>query len=81
MRHRSSQYEHEEISRARWAVAAVFFLNGFVLAVWVARVPKVAARVRVGPGALSLALLALALAAGALTARADSARRALLAGA
>jgi MFS transporter len=47
-------------------VAAVFFLNGFVLAVWAARVPEVAARARVGPGALSLALLSLA--AGALAA-------------
>lgn len=65
MHRESSPYGHTVIN-ARWAVATVFFLNGFVLAVWAARVPEVAARLRIGPGTLSLALLSLA--AGALAA-------------
>lgn len=77
---RSSPYGHSDISCPRAAVTVVFLLNGFVLAVWAARVPEVAARLHLHPATLSAALLALAVGAlvafqlsAALTARAGSA--------
>ena len=62
----SSLHGHDDINSARRAVTVVFLLNGFVLAVWAARVPSVAARLRLHPETLSVALLALA--AGAVVA-------------
>jgi hypothetical protein len=46
--------------RARFAVAAVFFINGGLFASWVARVPAVKDGIGAGTGALGLALLGLA---------------------
>jgi Major Facilitator Superfamily len=46
--------------RARFAVAAVFFVNGALFANWVVRVPAVKDGIGAGTGALGLALLGLA---------------------
>jgi hypothetical protein len=46
--------------RARFAVAAVFFVNGGLFANWVTRVPDVKDGIGAGTGALGLALLGLA---------------------
>jgi predicted MFS family arabinose efflux permease len=46
--------------RARFAVAAVFFVNGALFANWVTRVPAVKDGIGTGTGALGLALLGLA---------------------
>jgi hypothetical protein len=46
--------------RARFAVAAVFFVNGGLFANWVVRVPAVKDGIGTGTGALGLALLGLA---------------------
>ncbi len=48
---------------ARWAVAAVFFLNGFAIANWVVRIPAVSQKLNLSPGALGLVLLASAVGA------------------
>lgn len=47
-----------EIVRARTAVAVSFALSGFLFASWAARIPDVAANLRLTPGALGLTLLA-----------------------
>jgi hypothetical protein len=52
--------------RARWAVAAIFFANGFVLGSWAAQIPLVKERLAIGHSTLGFALLAMA--AGALVA-------------
>jgi predicted MFS family arabinose efflux permease len=54
------------VRRARWAVLAVFFANGAVVASWVPHIPFVKARLELSPSLLGLALLAIA--AGALVA-------------
>ena len=54
------------VRRARLVVAAVFFLNGAVLASWVPHIPVVKQRLAVGDGILGLVLLCMA--AGALCA-------------
>jgi MFS family permease len=48
---------------ARWAVAAVFFLNGFAIANWVVRIPAVSAALNLSTGSLGLVLLAAAVGA------------------
>jgi predicted MFS family arabinose efflux permease len=48
------------IRRARNAVYAVFFSNGFLFASWASRIPQVRAELQVGPGVLGLILLCLA---------------------
>jgi MFS family permease len=45
---------------ARWAVAAVFFVNGAVIASWVPHIPAVKSRHALGDGQLGLVLLAMA---------------------
>ncbi|HWT31530.1 MAG TPA: MFS transporter [Propylenella sp.] len=52
--------------RARWAVAAIFFANGFVVGSWAAQIPLVKERLAIGHSTLGFALLAMA--AGALVA-------------
>jgi MFS transporter len=47
-------------SRARWAVSAIFFLNGLVLATWVSRIPEVKAQHALSDGRLGCVLLAVA---------------------
>ncbi|MDX2167668.1 MAG: MFS transporter [Deltaproteobacteria bacterium] len=49
-----------QLQRARVAVAAVFFVNGAVLASWVPHIPFVKARLAIGDGALGVVLLAMA---------------------
>ncbi len=46
--------------RARWATAAVFFLNGFTFATWALHIPNVKAKLGLTTGVLGLALLAIA---------------------
>ena len=46
--------------RARWATAAVFFLNGFTFASWALHVPTVKNKLGLTPAVLGLALLAIA---------------------
>jgi len=55
-------------SRARWAVAAIFLANGFVVGSWAAQIPLVKERLSIGHDELGLALFAMA--AGALCAMA-----------
>lgn len=47
----------QEISRGRRAVSAMFALNGLFFGVWASRVPAVAEKFELGPGALGLVLL------------------------
>lgn len=47
-------------TRARRAVSAIFFINGAVLASWVAHIPAVKARHEIGDGGLGLVLLSMA---------------------
>lgn len=47
-------------ARARWAVAVVFFLHGFVWGSWVPHIPLVKEKLGVGPGIFGVALLAIA---------------------
>ncbi|WP_181704431.1 MFS transporter [Chthonobacter albigriseus] len=54
------------IHRARWAIAAVFFVNGGLLGSWAPQVPLVKERLGLSPADLGLALLVLAI--GAVTA-------------
>ncbi len=51
---------------ARWAVKALFFINGALFATWASRIPAVQSERGLNNGALGLALLAIA--AGAVTA-------------
>ena len=50
----------------RFAIAAVFFVNGVTLASWISRIPTVTERLQLDPGQVGLAPMALA--AGALIA-------------
>lgn len=59
-----------DAARARRAVSAVFFANGFALASWVPHIPIVKQRLGIGDGVLGLVLLAMA--AGAVAALAAS---------
>src|SRR5437867_13084045 len=48
------------IRRARWAMAAGFFVNGLVIASWVPHIPAIKGRHALGDGELGLVLLAMA---------------------
>ncbi len=52
-----------DLRAARIAVLGVFFLNGFVFANWVVRIPAVQQRLGLGEGVLGLALLGVAVGA------------------
>jgi MFS family permease len=47
-------------SSARWAVAAIFFLHGFVWGNWAPHIPLAMERLAVGPAVFGVALLAIA---------------------
>jgi len=51
------------VRTARWAVAAMFLVNGALLANWVARIPAVQQRLGLSAGALGIALLGMAIGA------------------
>jgi len=51
------------VHAARWAVAAMFLVNGALLANWVARIPAVQQRLGLSAGALGIALLGMAIGA------------------
>jgi MFS family permease len=68
-----------KISAARWAVRALFFMNGALFATWASRIPAVQSALHLTNGQLGLALLAMALGAvvampvaGAMSARVGS---------
>ena len=48
------------LTRARWAVATVFFVNGAVIASWVPHIPAVKSRHALSDGHLGAVLLAMA---------------------
>lgn len=48
------------LSRARWAVSIIFFINGLVLASWVSHIPAVKAQHAISDGQLGLVLLSMA---------------------
>ena len=48
---------------ARFAISAVFFVNGFVLAHWVARIPAIAGGLGLGEGQVGVVLLGMAVGA------------------
>ena len=54
---------HSQLIAGRWAVRALFFLNGMLFATWASRIPAVQAAHHLGNGALGLALFAIALGA------------------
>jgi MFS family permease len=49
------------IARARWAVAAIFLLNGVVIGTWAAQIPLVEERLKISHSTLGMALLTMAL--------------------
>jgi len=51
------------MTRARWAVSVIFFVNGAVLATWIAHIPAVKARHGLGDDRLGLVLLSMAVGA------------------
>lgn len=51
------------IARARWAVAAAFFVNGVVIGTWAAQIPLVEERLEISHSTLGMALLVMALGA------------------
>src|SRR5579859_7748066 len=53
-----------QFRKAKNAVYAVFFANGFLFANWAARIPQVRAELAVTPGVLGLILLCLAVGSG-----------------
>ncbi|MGY6710001.1 MAG: MFS transporter [Rhizobiaceae bacterium] len=54
------------VRRGRWAVAAAFFVNGFLLGGWALQIPALMSRLQIGETALGLLILVLG--AGALVA-------------
>ncbi|MCG3208184.1 MAG: Inner membrane protein YbjJ [Anaerolineae bacterium] len=48
------------IQTARWAVLAMFFINGALFANWVARIPQIQAKLALSEGELGLVLLGIA---------------------
>ena len=59
----SQQFQSAWAMRARIAIAAVFFLNGFVLASWVPHIPAVQMALGLNEAALGVALLGMAVGA------------------
>jgi MFS family permease len=51
------------VSRARWAVSTIFFVNGALFASWVPHIPFVQHKFKLSEGALGLVLLSVALGA------------------
>lgn len=51
------------LRRARWAVAAIFCINGTIFGSWAPHIPLVQERLGLGPGVLGAALLAIAVGA------------------
>lgn len=47
----------------RFAISAIFFVNGFTLAGWVSRIPAVTARLELSQAELGTALLGMAIGA------------------
>jgi predicted MFS family arabinose efflux permease len=83
----ASEHRAQILRRARLATFAIFGLNGLLLASWTARVPAVAARFGLDPGALGLLLLMVGIGsviglplAGSILARLGSANTVRLAG-
>ena len=69
------------MSISRFAISAIFFVNGFILASWVARIPAISGRLELNSAQLGIALLGMAVGAllafpvtGYLIARFGSAR-------
>jgi hypothetical protein len=54
---------HPSAANARWAIAAVFFIDGAMFASWVSRIPAIASSAHAHNGTLGLALLAPAIGA------------------
>lgn len=50
----------QALTRARWAISTIFFLNGMVLASWVPHIPAVKAQHALSDGQLGLVLLSMA---------------------
>jgi MFS family permease len=48
------------VVRSRWAVSAIFFINGAILASWVPHIPTVKQQLGIGDGQLGLVLLSMA---------------------
>lgn len=55
--------EASVVRRARWAVAAIFLLNGVIIGTWAAQIPLVEERLGISHSTLGIALLVLALGA------------------
>lgn len=51
------------MSISRFAISAIFFVNGFILASWVARIPAVSQRLELSSAELGIALLGMAVGA------------------
>ncbi len=51
------------MSISRFAISAIFFVNGFILASWVARIPAVSQRLELSSAQLGIALLGMAVGA------------------
>ncbi len=49
--------ERSRTQRARLAVLAAFFINGFLLATWVSRIPAVQIKLGMSEGTLGLVLM------------------------
>ena len=51
------------VVRARWAVAAIFLVNGVVMGTWAAQIPLLEERLEISHSTLGVALLSMALGA------------------
>ena len=55
--------QDREAARARWAVAAMFMANGFVMGAWAPQIPLLLPRHGITEGTLGLLILVLGLGA------------------
>ncbi len=54
---KKTQYQHLELRSPRWAVTAMFILNGALYGTWAARIPSIQQSFELSPGDLGLLLL------------------------
>lgn len=59
----SARWLMNETLRARWSVAAIFFVNGAIFATWASRIPAIVTQLSMDSGELAVAVLGLSVGA------------------